>query len=184
MKQNVSPIRVVVAVAAILSTAFTSAAPRVVHYGPFASTSPDSGTCGNTWATDTFQRHFTVDTRPNPDGSYNVVQQFKDGAFVTLAGASPGACETNPGGVVGDGVTGVMHGSIDYIVAGGVFNPSAVCSVSACSTFADFVSTVFGPAATYDAPTFNLHYSAGPNGAWKNASVNRGGNDGDITGNP
>ena len=26
------------------------------HYGPFASSSPDSGTCGNDWATDFFNR--------------------------------------------------------------------------------------------------------------------------------
>jgi hypothetical protein len=38
------------------------------HYGPYTNnTSPDSGTCGNDWATDTFDRHFTV--RRNPDGT-------------------------------------------------------------------------------------------------------------------
>jgi hypothetical protein len=30
------------------------------HYGPYASGSGDSGTCGPDWATDTFDRHFTV----------------------------------------------------------------------------------------------------------------------------
>src|SRR5688572_10408948 len=31
---------------------------RTQHYGPFPSDSPDSGTCGNTWSNDTFDRHF------------------------------------------------------------------------------------------------------------------------------
>src|SRR2546422_4180044 len=51
------------------------------HYGAYPSTSPDSGTCGPDWANDTFDRHFTV--RRNPDGTFLVVEQFKDGSFVT-----------------------------------------------------------------------------------------------------
>src|SRR4029077_3802589 len=50
------------------------------HYGPYSSESTDSGTCGNDWANDTFDRHFTV--RKNPDGTFLVVEQFKDGSFV------------------------------------------------------------------------------------------------------
>src|SRR6186713_2455441 len=64
---------------------------RTQHYGPYASGSPDSGTCGNDWATDTFDRVFTV--RSNHDGTYTVVQQFKNGSFVTNAGLSPGSCD-------------------------------------------------------------------------------------------
>src|SRR4051794_30095316 len=41
------------------------------HYGSYPSGSPDSGTCGNDWATDTFDRDFTV--RSNHDGTYTVV---------------------------------------------------------------------------------------------------------------
>src|SRR5690349_7855627 len=41
------------------------------HYGPYASGSEDSGTCGNDWAQDTFDRHFTVHN--NRDGTYTVV---------------------------------------------------------------------------------------------------------------
>ena|SRR5216683_5852508 len=81
------------------------------------------------------------------------------------------------------GVTGKMHGSFNIIVSNGTYNPNAVCS-SACGTTAGFIATVFGAGATYDIPTFLFHYSAGNNGEWKNASDNRGGNHGDITGNP
>ena len=152
------------------------------HYGPFASTSPDSGTCGNDWANDTFDRFFKVDTTPNADGTYNVKEEFKNGSFVTIAGLSPGSCETNPGGTVAAGVTGKMHGSFDMVVTGGTFNPNATCP-AVCTT-AGFVAAVFGATATYVVPTFDFHYSAGRNGQWKNASANRGGNHGDITGTP
>jgi hypothetical protein len=51
----------------------TSAAPTT-HYGPCASGSSDSGTCGNYWADDTFDRHFTVFTRAT---GITAVEQFK-----------------------------------------------------------------------------------------------------------
>src|SRR5436190_1234610 len=65
------------------------------HYGPYASGSPDSGTCGNDWAEDTYDRDFTLHN--NRDGTYTVVEQFKNGDFVTNAGPSPGACDTTDG---------------------------------------------------------------------------------------
>src|SRR2546427_1809783 len=78
------------------------------HYGPYSSSSPDSGTCGNDWATDTLDRHFTVFTHPS---GITIVEQFKDGSFVTMAGFSPGACQNGPpAGTVADGIPGSMHG--------------------------------------------------------------------------
>lgn len=159
-------------------------APEVRHYGPFPSTSPDSGTCGNFWATDTFDRFFHVQTTPNADGTYDVTEQFKDGSFVTNAGPSPGSCDTNPGGIVAAGVTGKMQGSFLIVITGGTYNPAAVCDEASCGTTAGFVATVFGPEARYDVPTYLLHYNARTNGEWKNASADRGGNHGDITGTP
>src|SRR5438128_5837634 len=88
------------------------------HYGPYSSTSPDSGTCGNDWANDTFDRHFTV--RRKPDGTFLVVEQFKDGSFVTSAGPSPGGCQTSfpvTQGLVNAGVTGSLDG---YFIIPGV----------------------------------------------------------------
>ena len=63
------------------------------HYGPYPSVSPDSGTCGTDWANDTFDRHFTV--RENLDGTFTVVEQFKNGSFVTMSAPGPGSCDTN-----------------------------------------------------------------------------------------
>jgi hypothetical protein len=161
-----------------------AAAPEVRHYGPFHSTSPDSGTCGNFWATDTFDRFFQVHTTPNADGSYDVTEQFRNGTFVTDAGPSPGGCDTNPGGIVAAGVTGKMQGSFLIVITGGTYNPAASCDETSCGTTAGFVATVFGPEARFEVTSFLFHYNAKTNGEWKNASEDRGGNHGDITGIP
>ena len=100
---------------------------------------------------------------------------------MTIAGPSAGGCETNPGGTVGAGITGKMHGSFTMVVTGGTYNPDATCETG-CETTAGFVSTIFGSGATYDVPSFIFHYSAGKFGEWKNASADYGGNHGDITG--
>src|SRR5260370_33053627 len=93
-----------VVAAALPATAGTSAQ----HYGPYASGSTDSGTCGPDWANDTFNRQFSV--HQEADGTFTVVEQFTDGAFTTFLGPSPGACDTNPGGTVNAGVAGSVHG--------------------------------------------------------------------------
>src|SRR3954454_4719570 len=68
-------------------------------------TSPDSGTCGNDWANDTIKRVYTVKKRS--DGTYKLVA-FDRGVFTTVAGSSPGACNTGTtnGSTVPAGVTG------------------------------------------------------------------------------
>ena len=52
-----------------------------------------------------------------------------------------------------------------------------------CDTFT-FVNTHFSSLGVYGVPTFFFHYSAGDQGLlyheWKNASADRGGNNGDI----
>jgi hypothetical protein len=161
------------------------------QYGPFPSSSPDSGTCGNDWAQDTFDRSFKV--TPRPDGTFRVDEQFKNGSFVTNAGPSPGACEQSDGtgpGVVTSGLVGNMHGYLDMVVtcptSVGCPATGATCTATTCGTTAGFLATVFpGGVATTEAYFF--HYSGydGTNQAlieheWKNASCNRGGNHGDI----
>ena len=180
-------------IAAVVFATLSLAGPAVRQYGPFASTSPDSGTCGNEWATDTFDRHFRANTSPNPDGTYNLVEEFKKGTFVTNAGPSPGACQDSAppagnGNTVAAGLNGKMDGSFTIIVHNGVFNPNGTCP-TVCTT-SGFIGAVYGPAAqaSYlanpDIPTFLFHYNANNHGDWKNASTDRGGNHGDITGGP
>lgn len=161
------------------------------HYGPYASGSPDSGTCGNAWAEDTFDREFTV--RSNGDGTYTVVEQFKNGSFVTKGGPSPGACETtyaNHGTVVAAGETGSMHGYFIISNVGPQTSTSSSCdatdpSSTSCTT-ATFVNTHFAPCypVTCTVTTYFDHYAAGDQTLawheWKNASADRGGDDGDI----
>lgn len=162
----------------------TQAEGRSRHYGPYASVSSDSGTCGVTdWANDTFDRVYKVDARQNSDGMYTASEEFKNGTFVTVAGSSPGACESgvDNGTTVPAGLTGKMHGSyFSIIIKDGIYNATATCP-GTCYT-ALFVSTFFGAGATYVVPSFSFHYNAGSNGEWKNASADRGGNQGDITG--
>jgi len=156
-----------------------------VHFGPISSGSTDSGTCRPVWANDTYKRVFDAATMPNLDGTYNVTETFIAGRFVTVAGSSPGACESGPdsGGTIGDGVTGSFSGNFMIVVSNGHFDPSATCE-SGCDTTADFVATVYGPAATYDIPSFGFTYHAnGPDlvqREWHNASADQGGNFGDI----
>ena len=162
------------------------AAAATARYGPFASTSPDSGTCGPDWALDAFRRVFTVNTTPTAANTYRVREDFNHGSFVTIGGKSPGACTTGTynGGTVLAGVTGRMGGYFDGTVTGGTYNAAAVCTPANCGTTAGFIATVFGPTATYNVTTFIFTYITRCNGTWINASADLGGNRGDITGAP
>jgi len=156
-----------------------------VHFGPISSSSPDSGTCGNNWANDTYMRVFDASTTRNPDGTYSVTETFIAGRFVTVAGPSPDACDSSgtAGSTIADGVTGSFNGNFLIVVpATGSFNPNATCDTG-CDTTRGFVATVYG-SATYDIPSFGFTYHAnGPDliqREWHNASADQGGNSGDI----
>lgn len=160
-------------------------ANSVLQFGPFPSGSPDSGTCGNNWATDTFDRFFTV--VPNGDGTGRVVEFFKDASFLTLAGPSPGACENGATPhMVTAGIPGRFQGYFLISVSNGTLNRSATCTAAAssCGTTAGFIKTVFGTGATFEVTTFLFNYSSSDQTLisrhWKNASEDRGGNLGDI----
>jgi hypothetical protein len=169
-----------------------SAGTPTQHYGPYASTSPDSGTCGNDWAEDTFDRHFTI--RTSRSGEVTVVQQFKRGSFVTAAGMSPGSCDTNVGGTITAGKTGSMHG---YFIISGAFGAqtsdspfcNAALMTNANCTTTTFINTHFAPCypTTCTVTTYFFHFAAGDQDlalhSWKNASCDRGGNEGDIANN-
>lgn len=153
------------------------------HYGPYASSSPDSSTCPNDWANDTFDRHFTV--RNNGDGTFTVVEQFKNGNFVTAAGPSPGGCDTNPGGTIVAGISGGLHGYEIIAVTGMQTSTDSSCIAgvpSAPCTTSGFIGSHFAGAFTVG--TFFFHYNSGGQplvfNEWKNASCDRGGNQGDI----
>jgi hypothetical protein len=208
---GVSPLGIVSLVTAVGDDAFATTdlssltaaldpATPTQHYGPYASGSTDSGTCGNDWANDLFNRHFTVFS--HPDGTYTIVEQFKDGSFTTPASDSPpvnfspGACENSPvpQGVVNAGVTGSLHGYFIVPLPPGEIqtsndpscvagNPTAPCTTTG---FIDshFTPCYFGGSGACPVTTFFDHYVAPGQGLivgeWKNASADRGGNHGDI----
>jgi hypothetical protein len=161
--------------------------PPSQHYGPYPSTSPDSGTCGNDWATDTFDRHFHV--KSNHDGTFTIVEQFKNGSFETNAGMSPGACEPDGslGGLIRGGVTGTMHGYLIISNVGPQISDDPACepgSPPAPCTTGGFLNSHFTCGTGCNVSTFAFEYTAGDQGLlehhWKNASLDRGGNNGDI----
>lgn len=143
------------------------------------SGSTDSGTCGNDWANDTFNRDFKVTQQA--DGSFVLTEYFRDGHFVTIDGISPGACQsgTDHGTLISGGVGGTFHGFIAGPVTGGTYNPGATCP-DPCNG-ATFVAAFFGAGAVWSTPDFYFQYEAeGGNLAfrrWTNASS---GNVGDI----
>ena len=153
----------------LLATSSAASGPEE-HFGPFASTSPDNGSCGNAWATDTFDRFFNVHN--NGDGSFSVREEFKRGSFVTSAGPSPGACETTDprhGIALLPGMKGTFTGYLDFTVTGGTYTPTG-CSANpaSCNTFVGFVSTTFPGGTVGCGPTgvckFGFEYAAGDQG--------------------
>jgi hypothetical protein len=73
-----------------------------------------------------------------------------------------------------------MQGIFVITITGGVYSLNASCTAATCQSTADVIQTYFGAAASGDVTSFFDHYSAGNYGEWKNASVDRGGNHGDI----
>ncbi len=168
-----------------LVTSSAAAGSKDQHFGPFASTSPDNGTCGE-WATDTFDRFFNV--HANNNGTFSVDEQFKNGSFETLGGDSPGACEpgSKHGSTVDAGVTGTFVGYINFTVTGGTYNPAGCSVAGACNTTAGFFAATF-PGATYNYDRWAFEYASGDQDLlyhhWADVSDNTGTNEifrGDI----
>ncbi len=118
--------------------------PRVVskhsESGPFAAATPDSGTCGNAWAVDQFNREFRVS--PATASGTTVLMKFLNGRFITLgdggtgSGPSPESCGNSyaSGHVLREGVVGIFHGSFTIQVAPGF----SYTGNGTCGTLADW----------------------------------------------
>jgi len=127
-------------------------------------TVPDHGTCGNTWATDTSMRTWSV--KKNNDGTFRVTRKDK-GTFVTLAGQSPGACDTTGkhGKLVTAGIKGKFRGYLTGKVSGGTFNPNATCAAACIGDTTAFIAAFF-PGGTftcsqgYAGCKFNFEYAS------------------------
>jgi hypothetical protein len=135
-------------------------------------TSPDSGTCGNTWASDTLRRTYKV--KQNSDGTFTLVA-FDRGTFTTVAGQSPGACETtdtNHGATVTAGIKGGVTGFVVEKISGGTFNVSATCA-AVCDRNA-FVAAFFGSSATQTVEKFAYFYGSRDPALIKHVWMNAG----------
>ena len=163
---------------AVCSLLPAAAAPGTQHFGPFSVNTTDGGSCGNSWANDTFERRYTVIS--NGGGNFTVREQ-DHGTFVTIAGASPGACETTPhhGATVAAGIQGDIQGSADFTVNSATYNPGGCdANPSACSTRGGFVTAVFGVAAiaTEIFTAYNFEYSSSDQSLayhhWQDKSTN------------
>ena len=75
--------------------------------------SPDSGTCGNDWAQDTFDRYFKV--TPGPSGTFRV-SSIENGTFTRRRlPASPATVRRPPAGQVATSIRRVpSHGHCDF----------------------------------------------------------------------
>jgi hypothetical protein len=135
----------------------------------FTVTTTDNGTCGNAWATDTIKRTYVV--KKHKDGSYTLTR-FDRGHFVTLAGQSPGACDTTGahGQTIKAGVEGRLKGFLRGTVTGGTFDKNVTCTAADCGERNVFLKTFFGPTAVFSCDTnsadckFNYRYHAKKHG--------------------
>jgi hypothetical protein len=124
----------------------------------------DHGSCGNPWATDTSKRTWSI--KPNGNGTFRVTRKDK-GTFVTLAGKSPGACDTTGkhGQLVKAEVHGKFRGYLSGTVSGGTFNPNATCNAACIGDTTAFIAAFF-PGSTftcsqgYAGCKFNFEYSS------------------------
>jgi hypothetical protein len=131
----------------------------------FAMTTTDGGSCGSTWANDTETRKYSV--KDNGDGTFTL-RRTEKGTFVTLAGPSPGSCDTTGkhGATVLAGIQGKFRGYLVGTVTAASFNPNAVCAPGAdCSSRTGFIATYFAAGATYSCDQgadckFNYNYTA------------------------
>jgi hypothetical protein len=162
------------------------------------SVGPDSGDCGNAWATDTYDRTFVVE--PQADGSFTVFETV-NGTFLTAAGVS----QPNPASCPGTSQTGVVNGNFYGTESWTVsapssgqsadFDPNASCSGCSAQTTGSTSSNdqgnaafqaAFFPGSTYNGVTnYDFVYTTASNGSWidSNTPMNNDKADGSLGGN-
>lgn len=128
----------------------------------FTLTTDDNGSCSTKWAEDVMRRTYSV--KDNGNGTFTL-RRTDRGTFTTIAGKSPGACDTTGkhGQTVRAGIKGKFGGYLVGTVTATSFNKNATC-VAACFT-EEFLATFF-TGATFSCFTdsadckFNFNYTA------------------------
>jgi hypothetical protein len=143
----------------------------------------DIGSCNNEWATVSLDKVYKLTLVTN--GVYNL-EVKEEGPLTTLAGTSPGACESGPAGngnTVAAGITGRTHQEFNATVRSDV-TPNRHPECGVCAGSGDFLNAVFGAGnSTLGSWSWTAHYQTHSNGTYFDTSVNWPlNNRGDITG--
>ncbi len=158
--------------------------PPVVNIKYSVTNDADSGTLGNVWAFDNYNK--TVQVWPQTDGSFCAVVKYM-GQFVTNAGDSPQAATTD--GTVGAGVQGTFEGGYIGTFSGvlnnglqtngdlGLYDYSCDLAYN-CPGIFNWLNEYFPGNTNFAQSFWGWNYQAGSNGSWANVST---GNSGDIT---
>jgi len=173
--------------------AFAEVETQNITVNNAAVTQADIGTCGNTWATDTFTKSYRLER--NSNGTYNLSIDYLNGTFVTIPDpktgvtASPGACRYGGRGVdtVASGITGTMTQEWNTTVtATRAPNGNPDCAAhNGCTKASDFLAAVFGVAIATPNPDWKMtgYYTTQANGSWFDTwDSHPFGDRGDITG--
>jgi hypothetical protein len=144
-------------------------------YGPASMSGTDNGSCGNEWANDLWNRTFIVDPVARVVSgffTYRITRWDRQGTFHTIAGTSPGACDTGPdnGSTVAGGIRGHFHGYVNYtatcpVASTDCYAPSGAttfmntCSSDQSCTTDGFIAAAF-PGATYESGSFKYVYTS------------------------
>jgi hypothetical protein len=176
---------------------FSGAALAANGFAPIMATGVrvqnDVGSCNNDWAEVTLAKDYKL-TLTKTTGVYNL-EVKEAGPFTTLAGVSPGACESENNNGIGNGntvvagITGRTHQTFNAPVTATSLNPNPnrnpdCAANNGCASSSDFLNAVFG-AGNYTRGDFSwtAHYEAGSHGTYYDTSVNWPlNNRGDITG--
>jgi hypothetical protein len=155
MKRLLVSAAAIVAALGLMAPAHATGVAKATQEGPYGPVQfQDYGTCTNTWA-DTSQKTTYYVPKKSKDGTYQV--QFDlAGTFSSIAGQSPGACNsgTDNGNTVSKGIKGKMVQNFHIVVSGGKFNPKAKCSDTCATDYTfdgvnTFVSTFFKGGASW-----------------------------------
>src|SRR5450759_4300490 len=117
---------------------------KSIKFGPIhVVAQEDIGSCNNVWAYDTFDKVYTITA--NGYGTYNVNVKYNKGTFVTVAGKSPGACESGDNGnMVIAGIKGTMQQEYNGTVTGTLI-PGAKCTSGTCVDTQSILNILFNP---------------------------------------
>jgi hypothetical protein len=135
----------------------------------------DSGTCGNSWAVDNYNKQIKV--WQVPDGTFYAVVRYT-GKFTTISGAlAPGDCDLNLNLTEGSG-TGTYEGGYVATFTGTLIAPAfgniGTVDYSAPSPF-DWTTAYFTSFAAFDQTQWGwtYHYKSQ---TWNNFSTGNSGN--------